>query len=252
MHRGSHILWECSAQSAILPWYFNCVKMTAFQFYLRSGKQRKVRWVGDDSHVIFGKKNSLVKKTKCETVRCCDSTASCFVVKVRGEVFSHFHPVAVTSRSSMRNWMFGLPDEFFVNNSFYVKEIYEHALNFAPHLSRLSRSRRIWTFRVLLMLCSPNACLITSKVSAHFFWDLHRIWCCSFVGYIAKSHQERSTTPNRRTLKISTCTDMRESLHTDSQDMLLLSSTISSRCYNCYTDGSTSPENYGYSQILCR
>jgi hypothetical protein len=33
-----------------------CVKMAAFQFYLQSGKQRKVGWVGDDIHVVFGQK----------------------------------------------------------------------------------------------------------------------------------------------------------------------------------------------------
>jgi hypothetical protein len=32
----------------------SCVEIAAFQFYLQSGKQRKVRWVGDDSHVGFG------------------------------------------------------------------------------------------------------------------------------------------------------------------------------------------------------
>jgi hypothetical protein len=41
--------------------YLSCVKMAAFQFYLQLGKQRKVG-VGDDSHVVFGQKNSLVKK----------------------------------------------------------------------------------------------------------------------------------------------------------------------------------------------
>jgi hypothetical protein len=30
--------------------------MAAFQFYVQSGKQRKVEWVGDDSHVAFGKR----------------------------------------------------------------------------------------------------------------------------------------------------------------------------------------------------
>jgi hypothetical protein len=30
--------------------------MVAFQFYLQSGKQRKVGWVGEDSCVVFGKK----------------------------------------------------------------------------------------------------------------------------------------------------------------------------------------------------
>jgi hypothetical protein len=33
-----------------------CVKMASFQFHIQSGKQRKVRWVGNDSHVVFGNK----------------------------------------------------------------------------------------------------------------------------------------------------------------------------------------------------
>jgi hypothetical protein len=36
--------------------HLNCVKIVAFQFYLKSEKQRKVWWVVDDSHVLFGKK----------------------------------------------------------------------------------------------------------------------------------------------------------------------------------------------------
>jgi hypothetical protein len=32
----------------------NYVKMVASQFYLQLGKQRKVGWMGDDSHVVFG------------------------------------------------------------------------------------------------------------------------------------------------------------------------------------------------------
>jgi hypothetical protein len=36
--------------------HLNCVKMAAFQLYLQSGKQLKVGWVGDDSHVVCRKK----------------------------------------------------------------------------------------------------------------------------------------------------------------------------------------------------
>jgi hypothetical protein len=40
--------------------------MVAFQFYLQSGKQRKVGWVGDNNHVVYGKKfpggNSSVRQ----------------------------------------------------------------------------------------------------------------------------------------------------------------------------------------------
>jgi hypothetical protein len=36
--------------------HLNCVKIAAFQFYLQSGKQWKVGWVGNNSHVAFGLK----------------------------------------------------------------------------------------------------------------------------------------------------------------------------------------------------
>jgi hypothetical protein len=46
-----HHLWFCLD-------HLICVKMAAFQFHLQSGEQRKVGWVGGDSHVV---KNILVK-----------------------------------------------------------------------------------------------------------------------------------------------------------------------------------------------
>jgi hypothetical protein len=81
--------------------------MAAFQFYLQSGKQRKVEWAEDHSHVVFGQQFPVEKK-KDEMVRCHDATASCFVAKVLGEVFAHFYAVAVKGHSSMRNSLFGL------------------------------------------------------------------------------------------------------------------------------------------------
>jgi hypothetical protein len=80
--------------------------MVVFQFYLQSGKQRKVGWVRDHSHVIFGKKISWWKM-KCETERCNVATARSFVAKVRCEVFAHFQAFQAFS-SSMQNWLFGL------------------------------------------------------------------------------------------------------------------------------------------------
>jgi hypothetical protein len=70
-------------------------------------------------------------------------------------------------------------DEMFVNNPLDVKESYEHALDFALHLSRLFRfilnrechlNTSVW-----LMLSSPNACLIIARVSVALFPDLHKI-----------------------------------------------------------------------------
>jgi hypothetical protein len=57
--------------------------------------------VGDDSHVVFGKKNSLVEKGSV-TVHCHDATDSSFIAKIRGEVFTYFHAVAVKHHSSMQ------------------------------------------------------------------------------------------------------------------------------------------------------
>jgi hypothetical protein len=48
---------------------------------------------------------------------------------------------------------------------------------------------------------------------------------------------------------MSTSNQLGEILYTDSQDMLALSSTVASHYYNCCTDGSTSPGNYGYPAV---
>jgi hypothetical protein len=55
----------------------------------------------------------MVKKT----VRCRDATAISFVAKFRGEVFAHFHAVAVKCHSSIRNLMFGLLERILCERS---------------------------------------------------------------------------------------------------------------------------------------
>jgi hypothetical protein len=110
--------------------------------------------------MFFLVKNSHVKR-KREPVRCLVATANSFVPKVKGEVFAHFHAVAVKRHSSMRNWLFGLPGRFFFSPC--VKENDVHALDFALHLSRLFRPQWVWTFRVRLF-SSLNTCLINVKV----------------------------------------------------------------------------------------
>jgi hypothetical protein len=55
--------------------------MVSFQFHVQLGKQRKVGWVGDDSHVDFGQKFPG-EKNKRDTVRCRNAAAICFVTKV--------------------------------------------------------------------------------------------------------------------------------------------------------------------------
>jgi hypothetical protein len=60
----------------------------------------------------------------------------------------------------------------------------------------------------------------------------------------------RHTTLNKSTYKISTSTQLREILYTDSHDIQVLSSAVASCCYNWCTIGSTNPGNYGY-HLIC-
>jgi hypothetical protein len=85
-------------------------------------------------------------------VRCRDATASSFASKFRYEVFAHFHSVAV---------VFGIDclaclDELIVNNQFFVKENYEHGLDFALRLPRFFLSRRVWAFPLVAHVWSPS------------------------------------------------------------------------------------------------
>jgi hypothetical protein len=93
-------------------------------------------------------------------------------------------------------------DEFFVNNPFHVKENDKHAFDSPLHL--FPQSRRIWIFRVRLILSSLNARLIIARVYVTLFprfeQNLIHTRCC-FVVSTVNSHQARYTTPNTRTSK---------------------------------------------------
>jgi hypothetical protein len=72
---------------------------------------------------------------------CRDATASTYVPKVRGEIIEYFHVVAENVTVVYGTDCLGCQGEFFVNNPHDVKESDEHALDFALHLCRLSRSQ---------------------------------------------------------------------------------------------------------------
>jgi hypothetical protein len=132
MHPVSRLLWGCSAQPAILPHRLNCVNMVAFPFYLQSGKQRKVGWVGNNSHVVFGKK----KKSPGENgsgdsvLSWCNNQFLCR--QNLGQILHTFScsrckDITVVCRMEC----LACNNELFVNNPNDVKENYEHALYFA-------------------------------------------------------------------------------------------------------------------------
>jgi hypothetical protein len=105
------------------------------------------------------------------------------------------------------------------------------------HLSRFFRSRWFWTSRVLFTLSCPplqrpkGVRNTSSEISTKFDWS------------IAKSHRMKGR-------EIGTCFQLRELLYTDSQDMLVLSSTLVSRQNNCCTDGSPSIGNCGCRNLV--
>jgi hypothetical protein len=139
---------------------------------------------------------------------------------------------------SMQNRLFVLP-EFFVNNSLVIKGIMSMLLT-CSSLSRLYRSRWVWTSSVRLMLPSPNACLIIAKVSVALFSNFVQnlmLFLCRIRQEIASGRihdfEEKYVKKKRRR---STSTQLRETLDTDSQDMLVLTSAVESRYYNCCTE----------------
>jgi hypothetical protein len=164
--------------------------------------------------------------------------------KFGGEVIVHFHTFAVKRHTSMRTWLFGLPGRIVYEQSHW----YQHALDSVIHPSRFFVLDEFGLY-VYGSCFLPRTLVKSFTVSPlHLFRDLHKMWCCSFVRSIAKSHQARYTIPNKR--KIRTSTLLHEILHTESQDMIVLS-PIAASCYcNCCTDGSTSPKNYGYPLVF--
>jgi hypothetical protein len=48
------VLLECVQHRLLFGLSLICVNMAAFQFHLQLKEHRKVGWVGDGSHVVFG------------------------------------------------------------------------------------------------------------------------------------------------------------------------------------------------------
>jgi hypothetical protein len=57
-------------------------KWRLFSIFFGPREQGKVGWVGDDSHVVFGKKKIAWRRRKYETVRCRYATVGFFVAEV--------------------------------------------------------------------------------------------------------------------------------------------------------------------------
>jgi hypothetical protein len=118
------------------------------------GQVRQVESVGDDSHVVFDKKNLLAKM--CEMAHCHNATATTFIAKFR---YPHLHAVTVKCHSSIQNWLFGLYDEFFVKNPLDVKENGEHARDCSSPVSPFSVSVSLdFSIRRIVALSHGHNC----------------------------------------------------------------------------------------------
>jgi hypothetical protein len=94
-------------------------------------------------------------------VHCHDATDGSFIAKVRVEVFAHSHTVAIKRRSSMRNWLFGMPGWILCEQSPW--------------------SQRKWW--ACSLLCSSPALPFSVLVSLHFLCTAHTFLteCLSIV-----------------------------------------------------------------------
>jgi hypothetical protein len=154
------------------------------------------------SHVVFGEK---LPGEKGSVRWCVVMMNSQFIWRQfwgRGLLlFSHSRRKASYKCAELTVWP--ARTILFANNPFDVKESDEHALDFALHLSHLFRS-------ILIPACHSNTparaffteflsthCLVLRRFAKHF----HKIRRCSLAGSIAKSHQARNMTRNKRILK---------------------------------------------------
>jgi hypothetical protein len=80
-----------------------------------------------------------------------------------------------------------------VKNPLDVKENDEHALAFAPHLSRLFQSWLVWTFRAWLTLSSLNACKIIARVCVTIFPRFAQ----NLMLFVCRTHRKIAIRPDK-------------------------------------------------------
>jgi hypothetical protein len=129
-------------------------------------------------------KNSLVKKRKCEILRCRDATASSFVTKVQSEVFARFHAVAVKNITvSCESDCLACQNEFFVMSKEMMSMLF---ILLYTCLSFFGLGEFVCASRVWLMFSSPNACLIIAWVSV----ALSPRFTQNFMLFLFRAHLE--------------------------------------------------------------
>jgi hypothetical protein len=159
------------------------------------GTSQTSRVGGDDSNIILSQKFPSEKGS----VRWC-------VIMIQQPVLlsSKFGAKAdfIGCHSNMRNWLFGLSGQILCEQSpSCQRKLWACAWLCSSPSSSFSVPLSLY-FHVRLMLSSPNACLIISRVCVAPFprFAQNLMYAhYSFVQWIAKSHLTRYTTLNKRT-----------------------------------------------------
>jgi hypothetical protein len=215
--------------SAILPRSPQLCQNDSFSIFFSTEETENLGWVGTTVLLLLAK-NYLSKNEVWDAVLSWKSQF--FVNKIRDEVIAHLHTIAVKCHSSMRNWLFGLPGRIVCEQSLMSKKMMSMLLTF------------LFTCLAFFSFCPESSMPFKHPCATHTFFpehlsnhcqglrptfprDSHKIWPTLAIGSIAKSHQARHTTLNKRMYKISTAAQLREIMYTDSQDLL---STIIYRC----------------------
>jgi hypothetical protein len=185
MHLGS--LWGSSATSLISPRSSQLCQNGGLPILFSIGET--VGWVGK-AVMLFLAKNSLVKKEMWDGAlswcnsqfsRCQSSGRSLrtFLRSYR-KTSQYYAKLAVWPARTSWGWSWLCSSPIW---SFSVCP--EPGISFEhPYTSHTSFPERLSN---------------DSRVSVALFRDLHKIWCCFFVGFMSKSHLARYTTPNLMT-----------------------------------------------------
>jgi hypothetical protein len=166
-----------------------------------------------------------------------------FVAKVQGEVFAHFYIFTIKRYSSMRNWLCGLPGRILYENPLDIKENVENALDRVLHLSRLFRSRWAWTFPLEGLLLFLKVITVHPALAASDNPGQGGYIAAVPLSDTSRNHMRPDTRlqikRRNRTARLLSCVEFWIPRYSST---MLYRWT---RYYNCCTDGSTNPGNYG-------
>jgi hypothetical protein len=166
------VFWEDVQQRPrVCLSHLSFVKVAVSQFYLRPGKQRKVGWVGGRGVMIFYQNLSGEKEVWNGKL---SSNSQFFVTKFRGELLVNFHAVIVKGHRNMRNWLLGLPGLILSEKSaLYQIKWWACTWVYSPPVSPFSILFDL-NFPCMARAFFHELCLITARVSAALFRDLHK------------------------------------------------------------------------------